>query len=340
MKVNLYSSQTATRRLRSLGGRWLPCLALVVGVLLLPVGSFAQTFTWIGAGSNDLFNNSANWQSGSVPGTSNPASGNTLVFGTESGSSPNYIVTLNQSNNQNQQRVGTFIFTSGAGAYQMNRSGVQEYTLYGVSAGSADPGDFTGIVNQSNSLITFNVPINADAQGGSSPMARLIWDSGTGGLQFNNTIFFNNNAKDLSLRGSEDIRFTAATGLNNITGSSAVMVVRMDPAATVQFDGVITDMPGIRLASGTLYLAKNDGGDIIDDRGAASRRTQLDMRGGTLLLADSGTQLAEFKGTMTLSRDSNVTGLIRSTIDLGSGGLSTIQFANSSSAVWAADTLL
>lgn len=171
-------------------------------------------------------------------------------------------------------------------------------------------------------------------------MARSIWDSGTGGLTFTQTVFFNNNAKDLSLRGTEEIRFTAATGLDNITGSSAVLVVRMDPAGQARFDGVITDMPGIRLASGTLYLTKNDGGDIINDRQAASRRTQLDMRGGTLLFADSGTQLAEFKGTMTLTRDSAAVGLVQSTIDLGSGGLTTLQVANSSSETWAANTRL
>lgn len=129
----LFCKKTLSQRLRSL----FTCTVLP---LLLATTATAQTFTWIGAGANDLFNNAANWQGGNVPGTSNPARNNLLIFGAESGSNPNYVNILNQANNQDQQRVGQFTFTSDAGAYTMNRSAAQEYTLFGLSAGTSDPG--------------------------------------------------------------------------------------------------------------------------------------------------------------------------------------------------------
>lgn len=315
-----------------------PVVLSFLPFLCLPAALHAQTFTWEG-GADDLFDNPANWAGGSVPGTGNNASDNTLEFGAESGATPNYINILNQGK-KDVQDVGSLVFKSGAGAYKMNRAGVEEYNLFGVSAGSADPGDFNAIVNESSNLITFNVPITSNAQGGNSPQERSIWNSGTGGLLFNATTFYDANAKDLALRGSADIRFSAGIAHNNITGSSAVLEVEMDPAAKVEIDGKVTDLPGIRLISGTLYASEAGNVDIIDDRKANSRQTSLEMQGGTLLFADSGSQVAEFKGTLTMSKDSNVTGLVRSDIDLGAGGSVKLNFGDSSGEAWTTDSLL
>src|SRR6266700_1805396 len=66
-------------RLRLCGARWIVCLILSLVPCLLQ----ATVFTWIGAGSDNNYNNPANWSPSGVPG-----SGDQVVFAGSTGTTP------------------------------------------------------------------------------------------------------------------------------------------------------------------------------------------------------------------------------------------------------------
>ena len=306
-------------------------MGIVTIAICLPLASSGATFTWDGSSDNNIGTN-ANWAGNSAPPTPNSgASTDTFLFGAETGGAPDYIVNLDQGNNSDVQPVGFIDIASNAGAYVFTNDGTNTFEVLGVSAGLTDPGDFYGIRNQSSNLITFDMDFISAAQGGSSPMERLIFDSGTGGLLFNGTISFNSNAKDIVMRGSSDITATESLNFDNTTGSSAVFQVQLDAANTFEAQGTLQDMPGVRLISGTLLLT-HTGSDIIVDPSGTSKQTALEMQGGTLLFADAGAQTAAFRKTLTLSADS--------TIDLGTGGTVTMRVASASATAWTGGTIL
>ena len=268
-----------------------------------------EEHTWDGGGDDDLFSNPENWEGDAPPSRANLA--RTRVF--RFGDADRYVVELDQptSGQSPQQAVGRIDFleiAEGAKSYTMTRQGTQEYGVYGISLGGADAADYLAINNQSGVLQTFRTPIESNAAG--QEIERQIWDSGTGGLAFERTIFLRNNAKDLVLRGSDYFfgEGPTAVAMHNETGNPKSLTI--DVSGTVTIDGTLKEIRPITVDSGTLLLAGYDetdpNFDLIDDRN--NRASSLTLGGGsTLAFADDGNaRRAAFAGTLTLTGDSTI----------------------------------
>jgi hypothetical protein len=273
----------------------------VLALLLCPLPVRAQTYTWTGGGANDLFSNTANWQGGQVPVTAdNNAFDDFWVFGSESGANPNYVVTLNQGGgNPPSQSVGRITWTASALSYTMNRSGNEQLMVYGTSSSPAS--DFLALANLSSNRQFINIPTYVQTAG--NIIQRQVWDSGSGGVTFQQTVFFANKSKDVYLKGSGGFTFT---NIDNTTGSATKVLV--GGPGVVEVTGVMTQINQIRVEGGTLLLS-GSGTDIIADTNA--KTTGLDLAGGTLAFGTSNVnRFAEFKGSLTLTANS--------VIDMGS----------------------
>ncbi|MEO0793921.1 MAG: hypothetical protein AAFX93_02090 [Verrucomicrobiota bacterium] len=250
--------------------------------------------------------NASNWSVGGVPSTPNNANNQILTFGAETGGAPDYIVVLDQGNNKDSQNVGTLDVTGGTSGYTFNQTGDFFYTIYGANDGF---GNGNSILNSSGNLATFNVDIlqaNND-----NTVDQSIWDAGTGGLEFNNTIAFASNAKNVEIvNGTADINGTIS--LSNTTGSQAIVFA--STGSTVNINGTVGDagsvpsaMRGIGTQGGTLLLAGPAGSDLIAGE-QGSRRTSLEVQGGTFGFTadDSLVRNATFERGLTLTSQSDI----------------------------------
>ena len=305
--------------------------SLLIGVVAVcsPVAVYGVDYTWNGSVDNSYLD-ADNWDTAIAPPTINSgATQATLIFDVETGT-PDYTVVLDKSNNGDLVPVGLLHFKADAGAYTFDPDTTEALLIRGMDTGLPD-GDFVGILNESSNLITFNAAIESAAQGNSSGMERLVFDAGTGGLTFNESVSFTDNAKDLLIQGDSDVNINATiTSVDNTTGSLVKLGVKLANDHTLEVAGTIDDMGAITLIEGKILLSYV-GSDIINDT-VGNKATGLEMQGGTLLFADSGDQTAIFNETLTLTADS--------TIDLGDGGSVDLRFDDAGGATWTANTRL
>ncbi len=283
--------------------------------------------TWSGAANNN-FNNAGNWSSGGVPITGNGSENLILTFGTESGGSPDYTVLLNQgksSGGVTQQNVAFFNITGGSG-YTFNALN-SNYSY--ITNGLANDG--RTIVNSSGSLVTFNVAISQNSNSG---FDENIWDAGTGGLLFNETVSFANKAKNLSLEGGE-FNFDGGVSIANTTGSSTIVYASDDStvyiSGTLGIQGGNAGLHGVGVRGGTMLLDGPSGVDLIQDSDNDARGTRLQLEGGTFgfTAEDSNVRQASFLRALTLTTDS----VVQFGDDVGGGEISFVDTNSASSSI-------
>lgn len=264
---------------------------------LVAVSAMADD-VWDGSSSTS-FSTGANWADNVAPATSGAGD---LTFGTAG----NYTVLLNQGNNKNAQVVDVFDITGGSTGYTFTRSSAYSYIILGRSKTNGD-----SLVNTSGNRVTFNVPIEQSAQNGAS-FSDNLWKTGTGGIDFDQTVSFASNSKDVLVSGSGGANLNAGASVANYTGSSAILYATT--GSTVNIDGTVgvsganAGMHGVGVRGGTLLLSSTAGGDLIQDSDNNARGTRLQLEGGVFGYtdADSNIRLAEFYRSMTASVDSTV----------------------------------
>ncbi|WP_309396066.1 hypothetical protein [Cerasicoccus maritimus] len=285
----------------------------VLAVSLWVVNSARADSTWSGA-TNNNFSNSGNWSVGGVPITGNGSENQVLTFGTESGGSPDYTVTLDQGKS-GEQNVAAFLITGGTG-YTFDANTGYSYITNGIV------NDGSTIVNSSGYMVTFDVDI---AQNSNSGFDENIWDAGTGGLTFDGTISFANKAKNLALENGE-FYFNNEVSISNTTGSSTIVYAADSStvyiSGTLGIEGDNAGLHGIGIRGGTMLLDGPTGVDLIQDSDNNARGTRLQMEGGTFGFTDedSEVRLASFYRALTMTEDS----VIQFGDDVGGGIISFI----------------
>jgi autotransporter-associated beta strand protein len=277
------------------------CLLAIATTFAITVPQAFGDTTWVSTGSA-AWSTSANWNNG-VPGTTSGA-----VF--QDGASIIHLLDLGATA---QTSLG-IVFNSVPGGSGFTLSSTLSPAGINLRAG----GTAGGIINNDDSLQTFNVPLTMLTSSGlPGAAAAQTWNAASGSLLFSgiysgSATTVNNNGGRLTVDGAFDTTIGSPTGRGDITGTGGLT---KNGAGNLTLGGTVANgyTGGTIINAGTITAAKAN----------AFGNGALTLSGSEITLNTSGKN--QTFGVLNLAGSA--------TIDLGAGA-SALTFANSSGSAW------